>query len=259
VQPPSVAEVEEWLDRLYIAAEGASLRDEDRRKAVEVAAILGEIARAAARVGRARELVLVDAAAGKTYVGLLAARLLCGTGRRSARVVSIERDPERAARSREAAWRLDQHVPIECLVGDVADAALWPAAPAIVVALHACGPAADAIIDAAVGAAARHLLLVPCCTGTGVRALPAAGRAARALGIPRHAPVKRRFIQAIVDAERTLRLEAAGYHTEVVELVPPTVTPHNLLLRARRVGEAGRARAAQEALGRLTGAASGGR
>ena len=52
--------------------------------------------------------------------------------------------------------------------------------------------------------------------------------------------MRRRFVQAFVDAERTLRLEAAGWQTEVVELCPPTVTPHNLLWRARRVGEPGR-------------------
>jgi short-subunit dehydrogenase involved in D-alanine esterification of teichoic acids len=55
----------------------------------------------------------------------------------------------------------------------------------------------------------------------------------------------------MVDAERTLRLEAAGYETEVVELVPPTVTPHNLVWRARRVGEPGRMARAAEALARL--------
>ena len=49
--------------------------------------------------------------------------------------------------------------------------------------------------------------------------------------------MRRRFIQAMVDAERTRRLEAAGYETEVVEFVGATVTPHNLLWRARRVGE----------------------
>jgi hypothetical protein len=87
--------------------------------------------------------------------------------------------------------------------------------------------------------------LVPCCT-------PAAERpAAEALGIPRHAPVRRAFLESLVAAERTLRLEAAGYETEVVPFVPPTVTPYNLVWRSRRVGEPGRMRAAAERLTRL--------
>jgi hypothetical protein len=57
----------------------------------------------------------------------------------------------------------------------------------------------------------------------------------------------------MVSAARTLRLEAAGYQTEVVELVPPTVTPHNLLWRARRVGEPVRMAEARAALARLGG------
>jgi hypothetical protein len=122
-------------------------------------------------------------------------------------------------------------------VGDVDDRALWPERPDVVVALHACGAAADVILDRAVDRQARHLLLVPCCTGESVAAMAAAHAAAERAGIPRHAPVQRRFLQAFVDAERTLRLEAAGYETEVVEFCAPTLTPHNLLWRARRVGE----------------------
>ena len=60
--------------------------------------------------------------------------------------------------------------------------------------------------------------------------------------MPRHGVVGKRVAQAMVDVERTLRLEAAGYETEVLEFVPPTVTAHPLLWRARRVGEPGRMR-----------------
>jgi hypothetical protein len=246
-----IAEVERWLDDLYIAAEGAGLRDEDRRKAVEVAAMLDEIRLALGRTGRARPVTLVDAAAGKAYVGLLAARLVLEPLGRRGRVVALEREPDRAAAARAAVARLGSRLPIECVVADVADPAAWPEAPDLVVALHACGPAADAVIDRATAAGARRLLLVPCCTGAAVTAAAVADATARALGVPRQAPVRRRFVQALVDSERTLRLEAAGYETEVVEFVPPTVTPHNLLWRARRVREPRRSAAARAALERL--------
>jgi hypothetical protein len=248
-----LTDVERWLDRLYIAAEGAGLRDEDRRKAREVAAMLDELERSAGRFSRRSPLVLVDAAAGKSYVGLLAAKLVLEPMGVQARVITIERDAARAALAREAVERLDTSIPIECRAADVADAGAWPAEPSIVTALHACGPAADAIIDCAVSVRARELLLVPCCTSRGVDAAVRAEARAQSFGIPRHAPVRRRFIQSIVDAERTWRLEAAGYETEVVELVGATVTPHNLLWRARRVGEPTRMAAAREALARLLG------
>ncbi|MBI5480107.1 MAG: methyltransferase [Deltaproteobacteria bacterium] len=200
----STGEVERWLNDLYVAAEGARLRAEDRRKAVEVAAMLDEVRLALARTARTREVTLVDAAAGKAYVGLLAARLVLEPLGRRGRVVALEREPGRAAAARAAAGRLGSHLPIECLAADVGDPAVWPAAPDLVVALHACGPAADAIIDRATAVGARRLLLVPCCTGAAVTAASVAEAAARTLGVPRHAPVRRRVIQAMVDAERTL-------------------------------------------------------
>jgi len=253
-----VNEVERWLDRLYIAAEGAGLRDEDRRKAIEVAAMLDEIERAARRFSRHAPLLLVDAAAGKSYVGLLAAKCVLeplaaehGAASPAVRVVTIERDEGRAASAREALARLGTSIPVECRVGDVGDGTAWPDQPSIVVALHACGPAADAIAGRAVASGARLLLLVPCCTSRGVEAAVRAEERAAAAGIPRHAPVRRRYVQAMVDAERTWRLEAAGYETEVVEFVGATVTPHNLLWRARRVGEPTRMAAAREALAKL--------
>lgn len=244
-------EVERWLGALYIGVDGATLRVEDRRKAVEVAALLVEIERALARAARSRPVRLVDAAAGKSYVGLLAARLLLEGQGRPASVITIEREAARVAASRAAADRLGVSVPIDCRQAEVGEPGAWPDRPTIVAALHACGPAADAVIERSIACRARYLLLVPCCTGRTVAAARRAEAAAGARGIPRHAAVRNRFVQALVDAERTLRLEAAGYETEVVELVPPTVTPHNLLWRARLVGEPTRMARARGGLARL--------
>ena len=251
--PTSIASVEQWLDTLYIAAEGAGLRDEDRRKAREVAAMLDEIARATRLFGRRAPLLFLDAAAGKSYVGLLAAKLVFEAAALQATVITLEHDPGRVALSELAVSRLGTTIPVECRLADVGDAQCWPERPSIVAALHACGPAADRIIDRAIASRARVLLLVPCCTSREVAAANRAEQAAHRLGIPRQAPVRRRFIQAVVDAERTWRLEAAGYETEVVELVAPTVTPHNLLWRSRLVEEPHRMAAGRQALERLLG------
>ncbi len=243
-----VTETERWMDVLFLAAPGASLRREDKRKAVEVAAMLVEIQRAARRFSRKSPLLVVDAAAGKSYVGLLAAKLIFESSRRPASIVTIERDARRANLSRQAAARLQTEIPIDCRAADVSSCSAWPDQPSIVAALHACGPAADAVIAATIAKRARTLLLVPCCTSKSVSAAVRAGRLAPLLGIPRHSPVRRRFVQALVDAERTCRLEAAGYYTEVVEFVAATLTPHNLLWRANLVAEPVRMAAAAQSL-----------
>ncbi len=247
-----ISDVELWLDKLYIAAEGAELRIEDRRKAREVAAMLEEVERAIRRFSRRTQLVLVDAAAGKSYVGLLSAKLVFEPAGRKASILTIERDPNRVEASLRAVQRLESHIPIECHAEDVAADEVWPPHASIVTALHACGPAADVVIDQAIAKRARLLLLVPCCTSDAITMTVRAEAMADASGIPRHAPVRRRFLQSIVDAERTLRLEAAGYETEVVEFVAPTVTPHNLLWRSRLVGEPRRMEAARQTWTKLT-------
>jgi len=247
-------DVEEALHRLYIGVAGTSLRKEDRKKTAELAGMLAEIDRVVSASAAARALHIVDAAAGKAYVGLLAAELILAKGGRRALVTLIERDHARADACRLAAAAVRAPgVEIQVREADVAEPAAWPANPDLVVALHACGPAADIVLRQSVACRARHLLLVPCCTSRYVGAAAIAARQAAALGMPRHAEVRRRFIQAIVDGERTLALEAAGYQTEVVAFVPPTVTPHNLLWRARHVGEPKRVAAAARSLQRLAG------
>jgi len=232
----------EKLAALYIAAEGTKPRQEEQKKAVEIAALLVELCRLP------RSLEIVDAAAGKAYVGLLAADLLGFS-----RVHVIERDASRRALCEAASARLSRPIELHVAAGDVADLALWPARSEIVVALHACGSASDHVIDNAARSDAKWLFLVPCCYASSVPFSKAATAKADALGVPRQAEVRRRFVMALVDAERTLRLEAAGYEVTLTSFVPPTVTPHNLLFRARRAKEPVRMRRAAEELAKLGG------
>jgi hypothetical protein len=106
-------------------------------------------------------------------------------------------------------------------------------------------------VDVVARAQPTWLLLVPCCYGAHPRvgaehAIPGQ-RAVAGLAplLPRQGLVGRRVAAGLIDAERTLRLEAAGYDTEVVEFCAPTITPHNLLWRGRRgLDEVRRAEAA---------------
>jgi hypothetical protein len=248
----SLSAVEEALHRLYIGATGTVLRKEDRKKAIEVVGILSELERLVPKAKHKSPIHVIDAAAGKAYVGLMAAEFVLSPKARVGQITLIEREVDRAKACCQAVSRVQsKDVTFTVLHADVADSRVWPVEPDIVVALHACGPAWDTIAERAMACRARHLLLVPCCTSEGVAAAVLAGKQAEALGLPRHAEVRRRFIQALVDAQRTLRLEAAGYATDVVAFVPPTITPHNLLWRARRTGEAVRMAEAAEKLKRI--------
>ncbi|MGV3620933.1 MAG: methyltransferase [Archangium sp.] len=213
------AEVEPLLQSLFIDAAGTSLRDEDRKKAIEVAAFLTELK----RIGAGGPLV--DAAAGKSYLGLLAAELVGVDD-----VTVIERNEKQVLNARHALSKL-KNAKVTLNVGNVEDLTCWPEKPRVVVGLHACGLASDAVIDVTIAREAKWLLLVPCC-------YPSpnfAHRSADELGISRATEVRKKFVQSLIDTERTLRLEAAGYETSVIPFVAPTVTPHNLMIRARRL------------------------
>lgn len=238
-------DVESALARLYAPLGPGDptlrLRDEDRKKARELLSLVAEVGRIA------RRSRCVDAAAGHAYAGLVAAELVGGIDE----LVVIERDERRSGRSREAAERATRLARFFARAGDVGDASLWPDAPDLVLALHACGGAADAVIEAAAAARARRVLLVPCCYA---RALPFDARAealADSLDLPRHALVRRPFAKSLVDAARVLRLEALGYDVELVAFVPASVTEHNLLFRCRRADEPTRMRRSAGALERL--------
>lgn len=243
--PITKSAVETSLLRAFIGPEGG-LREEDHQKVCELVPLLLEIDRLLPRRGG---LHVVDACAGKSAVGVLIAAHVLSSRAPTSRVTAIEREPKRRALFLRAADALGVAAQSTLVTADVADDAAWPDAPDLVVALHACGAASDTVIDQAVRVRAVRVVLVPCCYGAApgsrdeaARSSEVAGQGladtwARAVPLPGHALVGRRFAQALIDAERTLRLEAAGYQCDVVELFSPTVSPFNLAWRARRVDE----------------------
>jgi len=230
--------------RLFIAADGATLRKEDEQKCRELAGLLRFLTklRAGAHV--------VDAAAGKASVGLVLAELLQVDA-----LTVIERDPPRVVACRDAVGRLTRALRVEVREADVGDAAAWPVGADAVVALHACGPAADLVIDAAIRARARHVLVAPCCYGRTVPFRATAAAVVANMAFAADDLVRRRMTASLVDMHRKLRLEAAGYETVIEEFVAPTVTPHNLVLSARHTGSGVRIARAEERLAALHAAA----
>lgn len=215
------------LHRLFIADERASLRKEDEQKSRELTALVARLAKL--RKG----CHLVDAAAGKASVGLVAAELLpIGT------LTVIERDARIAEGCIRARERLTRSVHVDVRQADVADATQWPASYDAVVALHACGPASDAVIDMAIRGRAPQLFVVPCCYGTSLPFFSRADAIVSNMGFVADERIRGRLRASIIDMERKLRLEAAGYETELSEFVGATVTPHNLLFFARHTRNA---------------------
>ena len=73
----TLEDIERLFELTYIGAERARLRVEDRKKSRELDGFLRETARAIDAISRSRDPIrIVDAAAGKAYVGLLTLKLV---------------------------------------------------------------------------------------------------------------------------------------------------------------------------------------
>lgn len=224
------------IERAYIAAPGATLRREDRKKVVELAGLLRVVARVLPK-SAGRPLGIVDAAAGKGYVGVATAALVMAAREQQGSVVAIERDALRVAATAQAFAAEAPTIGFTGRVGDVEEAASWPEArPDLVVALHACGAASDAVAAHAARLRAKHVLIAPCCVAAKLPAAIAATAEADRMGLPRAAEIRRPFVESLVLAGRLRALETAGYEVMVDAFVPPTVTPYNKLLVARWIG-----------------------
>lgn len=215
----------EAVEALFRRAFGIPvLREEDRTKAAEVAAMLVEIARIA---GGGKPRTLVDLGCGHAYVGL-AARALLPDAKLS--VVGIDHEPTRVRRCEEAAARLGGGDGLRFVTAAIDDAPI-PDAPDLVVALHACGTATDAAITRAIAARAKHALFVPCCHR----------RPLDAPRSPRLGPLEALRRRAEQDLARAARLEDAGYEVVAVEVWPTSISPANVMLRARATSGGSRA------------------
>lgn len=247
-----IEDIERELHRLWIGTPGTALRDEDRKKARELIGLLREVALVLDRIRAGERLTIVEAAAGKGYVSLLAHQLVPRA--RAARLVAIERDARRVDLLRGAAAIAGAS--IEAIAADAGDPNAWPLCPDLAIALHACGDASDRVIERAASARARWILVAPCCVAGSLESARRADSHAEALSLPRSGVLRRGLIETWVMSERLWELESRGYRTEIVPFCAPTITPHHLLLRAERIADPTRIRRAQSSLIALRGHAA---
>lgn len=104
----------------------------------------------------------------------------------------------------------------------------------LVISLHACDTATDAMLDLAVTHGAKVVLSTPCCQHEMVSLMDQ-----KELDfIAKHSILKQKLCSVATDALRCARLEACGYKVTAMELIDPDETPKNVLIRAvlRRPG-----------------------
>lgn len=181
---------------------------------------------------RHEQPVIVDAAAGKSYLGLLLyERILRPAGR--GRLVIVEQRPDLVAKLQRLVEELG-YDRVDIVEGTVIDAS-WPERAHVVVALHACDTATDEVVVRALESRADHVALIPCCQAEVARCLATLEPSAIA-PLWRDAWHRREFGAHLTNVLRTLVLRARGYQVTVTELAGWEHAVKNELILGRRMG-----------------------
>ncbi len=147
----------------------------------------------------------------------------------SVRLIGVDRNPDLIARN--TFWRdqLGWTNEMEFVASDLRHYEP-PAAPNLVLALHACDTASDVAIARAIRWRSHSILAAPCCRQSFQSHLQSKPFDA----LLRHGLFRERLADLLNDALRAAALRSFGYNVRVVEFASPADTPKNMLLRAVR-------------------------
>lgn len=229
------------LQGLHLLTREGALNADARRKLKQIEHLLTLLGPAMNDVmGRFPEPQIVDAGAGKAYLGLLLAQRHLQPTQRG-RLFAVESRADLAARAEAIAAEsgLDRVTFVPTTIAEAAETAL-PERLNLVCALHACDTATDDALALAIRRGADYVAVVPCCQAEVSRQLHAAASAepprAEAIAALSQHPWHRRELGAhLTNVVRALTLEAHGYQVTVTELAGWEHSLKNELILARRV------------------------
>ncbi len=219
---------------LGLVSERGGANADAHRKLKQVAHFLRQLdAPLADLYARHDQPVVVDAAAGKSYLGLALFEVLMQPVGRGT-LMALESRPELVKRVREIAAE-QNWTRVQAVEGRIAEAPL-PERIHLMVALHACDTATDEALIAAVTRNADYIAVVPCCQAELYRQLGDASMPEPWRLLWDHPLHRRELGAAFTNAIRASVLRCLGYEVTVTELADSEHSPKNELILGRRVG-----------------------
>jgi SAM-dependent methyltransferase len=180
-------------------------------------------------------LRIIDCGCGSAYLTFAAYHYQTHVCRRSVRVLGIDRNAELIEKCRGLRDSLGwPEADLDFQVADIGE--FTPEEPPeMVLSLHACDTATDAVIAKGILWRSRVILAVPCCQHELHHQL----QSPIFRPILRHGILKERLADILTDTFRALLLRIMGYQTKVIEFITPDATAKNLLIKAEKTGKPG--------------------
>ncbi|MBQ7669531.1 MAG: SAM-dependent methyltransferase [Clostridia bacterium] len=170
-------------------------------------------------------LSVYDLCCGKSYLSFALYSYLTERSGREVSMICVDMKESVMRECGEISERLG-YKGMSFITGNVFD--LIPESPPdLVLSLHACDTATDAVLSFAVNSRAKIVLSTPCCQREMFNIMDCPELSF----ISKYSILKQKIASAATDALRLARLEAHGYKTDAIELIDPDDTPKNVLLR----------------------------
>ena len=221
---------EEFLVKLGISAPDGRVHDKRQAKFRQINKFLEYVEDAYKFLPENEELIVYDLCCGKSYLSFALYYYLTVKKNRAVRMLGIDLNSDVIAFCDMTARELG-FTGMTFVCDNVMNVP-ENASPHLVISLHACDVATDAVIASAIKLGARVILSTPCCHRNLSRKITA-----KELSFTTEFPkLSEKLCEAMTDALRLLLLRAEGYDVMATELTDPENTPKNTLLRAVKTG-----------------------
>ena len=218
---------EPFLKRLGVSDENGRVFDKKRSKFNQINRFL-EIIRDCEDKLPNDSIRICDLCCGKSYLSFAAYHYFANVRGMSVSMTGVDLKPDVIEECSKIAKDLGFNG-LEFIQGDI-NLYSPEVLPSLVISLHACDTATDAVLQNASKWKADVILSTPCCH----HELNHVINCPELEFITRHSMLRQKLCDAATDALRLLRLESEGYVTSTIELIDPNETPKNIMLRAIR-------------------------
>lgn len=210
----------------------------DRRKLKKIGEVVGfteQILKATDTLLKGNNTVFLECSCGKSYLSFVLNHIISNTYKTSPFFLGVDTNKALVEKCEQISSALG-YENMQFVHGRTID--LQPDRKVdVVIALHACDTATDEAIAKGIKLGARYIMVVPCCQNQIRNQL----RFSHPLvGLTEFGVLRYKFADVLTEALRSQFLVGAGYHVELMEIVPPKLSPKNILISARKTKSGGK-------------------